>query len=119
MMVQLSVPVAPEYTAVIETMPALTPTTMPAGLTVAKFEFSLFQTASAAPIERFVPSEKVTSADICTELVRDMPQGAGESDIAETVADDVEDPTQDAQSVIATAAIALKPHVAKMSFRYL
>jgi hypothetical protein len=92
-MVQSRPPVAPRYATVIVVIPTFTPTTTPFELAVAVSVFAELQTAlELLPISTFVPSVSVATADICTELVRVIPQGDGDNAIAETVVEEVDEP---------------------------
>jgi hypothetical protein len=71
--------------------PALTPTTIPDGLTVAVCEFAVDQSALDV-IVCLVPSGSVAVAVIWTESVRPTAHGEGDTAIAEMLAEDVELP---------------------------
>jgi hypothetical protein len=91
--VQSMLPVAAWYLAVIAVTPALTPTRTPAGLTVAVFEFPVVHSTPDLDARLcLVPSGIVATADICNESVRPTAHGAGDTAIAETVDDEVDDP---------------------------
>jgi hypothetical protein len=76
---------------VIFVTPALTPTTTPDEFTVAVFGLSVDQVA-AAVTSFFVPSGNVADALICCESVRPTAHGEGDTPIADTDGDDVDDP---------------------------
>ena len=69
-----------------------TPTTTPLLLAVAVSVFAELHVASdVRPMSTFVPSVSVASAPICTDLVRLTPHGEGESAMAETLGEDVDE----------------------------
>jgi hypothetical protein len=78
---------------VIDVTPAFTPTTVPSPLTVAVFVFAECHVAEgSAVMSFFVPSGSVASADSLRESVRPTVHGDGESAIADTDGDDVDEP---------------------------
>jgi hypothetical protein len=100
--VQSMLPVAPPNAAVMLVDPALTPTTIPDGLTVAVCELAVDHTA-ADVMPSVVPSAIVAVAVICTESVRPTPHGEGDTAIADTVEEDVELPQPRANAKRASA----------------
>jgi hypothetical protein len=94
--VQSTLPLAPSKVAVIPVDPALTPTTIPDGFTVAVCALAVDQTALDV-IVCVVPLGSVAVAVIWTESVRPTPHGEGVTAIAETLGDDVELPQPSAK----------------------